>query len=71
MENKIKLLNEKLDYLNDGNRKLHDLYDKRGKRVQNLQSELNTCENRNESDQVFGRLVKGMIKVNLDISMPR
>ena len=70
MENKVKLLNEKLDYLNDGNRKLHDLYDKRGERVQNLQSELNTCENRNESDHVFKRLVKGMIKVNFELLMP-
>lgn len=71
MENKIKFLNEKLDYLNDGNRKLHDLYDKRGKQVRNLQSELNTCENRNESNQVFERMIVGMIKINLDISMPR
>ena len=68
MENKIKLLNEQLDNLNLGYRKLHDLYDTRGEQIQNLQSELNTCENRNESSQVFELMVKGMIKINFDFS---
>ena len=61
MKDEIKLLNEKLAYLNDGNRKLHGLYDKRGEKIQNLRSELNTCQDQTESNQHSERLIKGMI----------
>ena len=44
LQDEIKLLNEKLDYLNDGNRRLHGLYDKSMKRAKNIQNDLNSCE---------------------------
>ena len=47
MRDEIILLKEKLDYLNDGNRRLHDLYDRRGEQIKNLQTQLDTCENQN------------------------
>lgn len=45
MKNEIKLLNEKLDYLTDGSRRLQGLYNKRGEQIQNLQNRFETCEN--------------------------
>ena len=49
MQDEIKLLKEKVDYLENGNRRLHALYEAR---TQNLQNRLNTCENQNEA--IFG-----------------
>ena len=44
MQEEIKLLNEKLDYLNDGSRRLHGLYDGRGEQIQNLQNKFENCQ---------------------------
>ena len=44
MRDEIKLLKEKLDYLETGNRRLHDSY---GARNQDLQDKLDTCQNQN------------------------
>ena len=41
MQDEIKLLNEKVDYLNEGNRKLHASYETR---IQKLQNKLNQKE---------------------------
>ena len=60
MQDEIKLLNEKLDYLNIGNQRLHGLYDERGKRIQNLENELNTCDHQNGSNQDCERIIQGM-----------
>ena len=49
MQDQIKLLKEKVDYLENGNRRLHALYEAR---TQNLQDRLNTCENQNGA--IFG-----------------
>ena len=59
MQNEIKLLNVKLDYLTDGNRRLHGLYDQRGERIQNLENELDTCQNQNSGNQVLERVIEG------------
>ena len=48
MQDEIKLLNEKLVYLNDGSRRLHSLYDKSLAKVKNMQNELDTCEKQNQ-----------------------
>ena len=47
LQDEIKLLNVKLDYLNDGSRRLHDLYDRSNDKVKNLQKDLDSCEERN------------------------
>ena len=64
MQDEIKLLNEKLVYLNDGSRRLHGLYDKSMAKAKNLQNELDTCEKRNletrSINQVFEREIEGM-----------
>ena len=60
MQNEIKLLNVKLDYLTDGNRKLHGLYDVRGERIKNLENELDTCQNQNSDNQVLERVIEGI-----------
>ena len=64
MQNKIKHLQEKVDYLENGNRRLHDSYEARN---QGLQDKLDTCENRNEAlfgrqsnNQVCERKIKGI-----------
>ena len=41
MQDEIKLLNEKVDYLNEGNRRLHASYESR---IQELQDKLNQKE---------------------------
>ena len=46
MQEEIKLLNEKLVYIEDGSRRLHGLYDKRGEQIQNLQNQFETCKKR-------------------------
>ena len=64
MQDAIKLLNEKLVYLNDGSRRLHGLYDKSIAKAKNLQDKLNTCEKHNlettSLNQVFERKIEGM-----------
>ena len=64
MQDEIKLLNEKLVYLNDGSRRLHGLYDKSLAKAKNMQNELNTCEKQNREtrsiNQVFEREIEGM-----------
>ena len=49
MQNEIKLLKEKIAYLENGNRRLHASYEAR---TQNLQDRLDTCENQNGA--IFG-----------------
>ena len=49
MQNEIKLLKEKVDYLENGNQRLHASYEAR---TQNLQYRLDTCENQNGA--IFG-----------------
>ena len=44
MQNEIEHLKEKVDYLENGNRRLQDSYEIRN---QDLQNKLKTCENRN------------------------
>ena len=62
LEDEIKLLNEKLDYLNDGNRKLHGLYDDRGKQIQDLQNKLDYYENQNGGNQDDAKLAEKLKK---------
>ena len=63
MQDEIKLLNEKLDYLKDGNRRLDGLYYERGERIQKLESELDTCQNQNSGNQVLERMIEGNVKI--------
>ena len=65
MEDEIKHLKEKVDYLENGNRRLHASYEAR---TQNLQYRLNTCENQNgaifgiqPNNQVCERKIKGKV----------
>ena len=64
MKDEIRLLNEKLDYLTDGSRRLHGLYDKSIAKAKNVQNELDTCEEQNletrSKNQVCERTVEGM-----------
>ena len=56
LQDEIKLLKEKVDYLNEGNRRLKNLYEKRGGKIENLESELNGYKNTILSSK---RLVQG------------
>ena len=49
MQDEIKVLKEKVDYLENGNRRLQASYEAR---TQNLQDRLDTCENHNGA--IFG-----------------
>ena len=64
MQNEIKLLNEKLDYLTDGSRRLHGLYDKSIAKAKNVQNELDSCEKQKlatiSKNQLCDRTVEGM-----------
>jgi len=64
MQDEIKLLNEKLVYLNDGSRRLHGLYDKSLAKAKNVQDELETCEKQNletrSKNQAFEREIEGI-----------
>ena len=60
MKDEIKLLNEKLVYLNDGNRRLHGMFDERGNQIQNLENKLDSCENQNGGNQVSERMIEGI-----------
>ena len=66
MQNEINLLNEKVDYLNEGNRRLHASCEKRN---QDLQDKLDTCENQNgaifglqSNNQVCEGKLKGIVQ---------
>ena len=63
MQDEIKLLNVKLDDLNNGNRRLHGLYYERGERIQKLENELDTCQNKNSGNQVLERMIEGNVKI--------
>ena len=64
MQDEIKLLNEKLDYLTDGSRRLHGLYDKSIAKAKNVQNELDSCEKQKlttiSKNQLCDRTVEGM-----------
>jgi len=64
MQDEIKLLNEKLDYLTEGSRRLHGLYDKSIAKAKNVQNELDSCEKQNletiSKNQVCDRKVEGI-----------
>ena len=49
MQNEINLLQQKIDYLENGNRRLHNSYEARN---QDLQNKLDTCESQNGA--IFG-----------------
>ena len=66
MQDEITLLNEKLDYLNDGNRKLHGLYDDRGKQIQSLQNKLDISTKQTEKLKNDKIKLKGHLKVTRD-----
>ena len=59
-------MQEKIDYLENGNRRLHDSYEARN---QDLQNRLDTCENQNGAvfglqfnNQVCERKLKGIVQ---------
>ena len=52
MQDEISHLKVKADYLEDGSRRLHGLYDKSREQIKNLQNKLDTCENQNGA--IFG-----------------
>ena len=64
MQDEIKLLNAKLDYLTDGSRRLHGLYDKSIAKAKNVQNELDGCEKQKlaaiSKNQLCDRTVEGM-----------
>ena len=64
MQDEINLLKEKVNYLNDGNRRLHASYETRN---QELQNKLNICENQNgalyglqSNNQICERKIEGI-----------
>ena len=63
MQEKINFLNGKLDYLENGNRRLDGLYYERGERIQKLENELDTCQNKNSGNQVLERMIEGNVKI--------
>ena len=64
LQKECKLLNVKLDYFTEGNRKLHDMYDKSMQKTKNVQKELDTCENQNKrSDIAMIERLNGKITV--------
>ena len=67
MQDEIKHLKVKVDYLEDDSRKLHGLYDKSREQIKNLQKKLNTCENQNgaifgiqSNNQICERKIEGI-----------
>jgi len=67
MQDEIILLKEKIDYLENGNRKLHASCETSN---QNLQDKLETCENQNgaifglqSNNQVCERKLKGIVQL--------
>ena len=66
MQDEINLLNEKLDYLTEGSRRLDGLYNKSLEETRNLKTQLNTCKNQNgaifatqSSNQDCQRIIEG------------
>ena len=64
MQDEIKLLKEKLVYLENGNRRLHNSYEARN---QDLQNKLDTCESQNgaifglqSNNQICERKIEGI-----------
>ena len=64
MQDEIKLLKEKLVYLENGNRRLHNSYEARN---QDLQNKLDTCESQNgaifglqSNNQICQRKIQGI-----------
>ena len=64
MQDKINLLQQKNDYLENGNRRLHNSYEARN---QDLQNKLDTCESQNgaifglqSTNQICERKIKGI-----------
>ena len=62
LQDEIKLLNEKLDYLTDGNRRLHGLYVDRGKQMQDLQNKLDYYKNQNSRNRDVAKLAEKLKK---------
>ena len=58
MRDEIDLLNQKLNYLNIGSRRLDSLYQKSLKQVKDLQNQLISCEKIDIKD-TCGRVVEG------------
>ena len=72
MQDEINLLKEKVNYLNDGNRRLHASCEKRN---QDLQDKLDTCENQNgaiydlqSNNQICERKVEGIDRKTFESS---
>ena len=72
MQDKINLLKVQNDYLEKGNRRLHDSCEKRN---QDLQDKLDTCENVNgaifglqSKNQVCERKLKGIVQLFFQLS---
>ena len=64
MQDEINLLQQKIDYLENGNRRLHNSYEARN---QDLQNKLDTCESQNgaifgihSNNQICERKIKGI-----------
>jgi len=53
-------MQDEIKLLNDENRRLHGLYDERGKWIQNLENELDTCEHQNSSGQDCEFMIQGI-----------
>ena len=52
LQKECKLLNVKLDYFTEGNRKSHAMYDKCMQKAKNVQNELDTCEKQNKRNDI-------------------
>ena len=52
LQDEIKHLKEKVDYLEDDSRGLNALYNKKREQIKNLQNKLDTCETQNGA--IFG-----------------
>ena len=64
MQTEINLLQQKIDYLENGNRRLHNSYEARN---QDLQNKLDTCESQNgaifglqSNNQICERKIEGI-----------
>ena len=64
MQTEINLLQQKIDYLENGNRRLHNSYEARN---QDLQNKLDTCESQNgaifglqSNNQICQRKIQGI-----------
>ena len=64
MQDEINLLQQKIDYLENGNRRLHNSYEARN---QDLQNKLDTCESQNgaifglqSNNQICERKIEGI-----------